>query len=141
MKLFKRRSATAPDSIQLGQHMIPRHKLFEHVMVSGNPGSGKSTFVRQIARQAQAQGWPVIIIDIDGESTQEFYDENRGDVILNPLDKRCPFWSPWLELRPGCEPIDTRLWPPLSSAGEQLMTPQSIFSVTRARWCERCFKS
>lgn len=107
MKLFKRRSATAPDSIQLGQHMIPRHKLFEHVMVSGNPGSGKSTFVRQIARQAQAQGWPVIIIDIDGESTQEFYDENRGDVILNPLDERCPFWSPWLELRPGCEPMDT----------------------------------
>jgi type IV secretory pathway TraG/TraD family ATPase VirD4 len=22
----------------------------------------------------------------------------RGDLILNPVDERCPYWSPWLEL-------------------------------------------
>jgi hypothetical protein len=27
-------------------------------------------------------------------------------VILNPLDARCPFWSPWFEFRPGNEPMD-----------------------------------
>jgi type IV secretory pathway TraG/TraD family ATPase VirD4 len=108
MTLFKRRPLVVPaGSIQIGQHMIPHHKLFEHVMVSGNPGSGKSTLVRQIARQAQAQGWPVIIIDIEGESTREFYDESRGDVILHPLDSRCPFWSPWAEVRAGAEAMDT----------------------------------
>ena len=97
----------APNAgIQLGQHAIPIHKLFEHVMVSGNPGSGKSTLIRQYARQIQDLRLPAIIIDIEGESTMEFYDESRGDVILNPLDARCPFWSPWLELRPGSEPMD-----------------------------------
>ena len=96
-KVFRGPAPTT--GIQLGQHTIPIHKLFEHVMVSGNPGSGKSTFIRQIARQAQAQGWPAIVMDIDGESTMEFYDESRGDVILNALDSRCPFWGPQLEFR------------------------------------------
>ena len=100
---FRKRDTNA---IQLGQHTIPLHKLFEHVMVSGNPGSGKSTFIRQIARQAQAQGWPAIIMDIEGESTMEFYDESRGDVILNPLDSRCPFWGPLLEFREQTMPMD-----------------------------------
>ena len=94
------------NAIQLGQHSIPRDKLFEHLMISGNPGSGKSTLIRQYIRQVEAQGHPAIIIDIEGESTTEFYKESRGDVILNPLDVRCPFWSPWLELRPGSEPMD-----------------------------------
>ena len=30
----------------------------------------------------------------------------RGDLILNPLDTRCPSWSPWSELRPGSEAMD-----------------------------------
>ncbi len=93
------------DGLQLGQHSIPLHKLVEHIMVSGNPGSGKSTFIRQIARQARALGWPAIVMDIDGESTMELYDESR-DVILNPLDNRCPFWSPRLEFREQTMPMD-----------------------------------
>src|SRR6266446_7559936 len=104
-ELFRKRERDR-NAIQLGQHTIPIHKLFEHVMVSGNPGSGKSTLIRQYARQVQNLRLPAIIIDIEGESTMEFYDESRGDVILNPLDARCPFWSPWLELRPGSEPMD-----------------------------------
>ncbi len=89
----------ARSSIQLGQHSIPISKLFEHVMISGNPGSGKSTLMRQFMRQVQDLGRPAIIIDIEGEATIEFYDESRGDVILNPLDARSVFWSPWLEFR------------------------------------------
>ena len=29
---------------------------------------------------------------------QRFYDAKRGDIILNPLDARCPFWSPAMEI-------------------------------------------
>jgi type IV secretory pathway TraG/TraD family ATPase VirD4 len=96
----------ARDAIQLGQHSIPIDKLFEHLSVAGNPGTGKSTLIRQILRQVHDRDLPAVIIDVEGESTMEFYDESRGDVILNPLDARCPFWSPWLELRPGTEPMD-----------------------------------
>ena len=28
------------------------------------------------------------------EYLPQFYNESRGDVVLNPLDARCPFWSP-----------------------------------------------
>ncbi len=84
----------ARSSIQLGQHSIPISKLFEHVMISGNPGSGKSTLMRQFMRQVQDLGRPAIIIDIEGEATIEFYDESRGDVILNPLDARLEVIAP-----------------------------------------------
>ena len=36
----------------------------------------------------------------------EFYRPDRGDLILNPLDARCPAWSPWWELRPGSEAME-----------------------------------
>ncbi len=36
----------------------------------------------------------------------EFYRSGRGDLILNPLDARCPAWSPWWELRPGSEAME-----------------------------------
>ncbi len=96
----------ARNGIQLGQHNIPVAKLFQHLMIAGNPGTGKSTVIRQVLRQIQHLNAPVIVIDIEGESTMEFYNESRGDYILNPLDARCPFWSPWLELRAGSEPMD-----------------------------------
>src|SRR5579863_18967 len=48
------------------------------------------------SRVAQEQA---IVIDLEAEFVQEFYSEERGDVILNPLDERCTFWSPWLEIR------------------------------------------
>jgi len=28
------------------------------------------------------------------EYLPQFYNEQRGDVVLNPMDARCPFWSP-----------------------------------------------
>jgi hypothetical protein len=37
------------------------------------------------------------------EFTSRFYDAARGDVILNPLDKRCPYWGPSEELRRSSE--------------------------------------
>jgi type IV secretory pathway TraG/TraD family ATPase VirD4 len=44
---------------------------------------------------------------VDSEFIQEFYDERRGDIVLNPLDARCPFWTPWLEFREESFTMDT----------------------------------
>jgi hypothetical protein len=142
MKLFQRRTPPTSDSIQLGQHMIPRHKLFEHVMVSGNPGSGKSTLIRQIARQAQAQGWPVIIIDIDGESTQS--STTKAEVIFCSI--------PWIagarggprgpRLGPVTSKWTRRRWPHQSFAGGLArMTLNGTSKTTLGRLCAPCFKS
>ena len=43
----------ARNGMQLGQHNIPISKLFQHLMIAGNPGTGKSTVIRQVLRQIQ----------------------------------------------------------------------------------------
>jgi hypothetical protein len=62
-------------------------------MLMGDTGSGKSSAIRQILRQVQERGETAIVYDPAMDFVGEFYDPNRGDLILNPLDARCPYWS------------------------------------------------
>ncbi len=59
----------------------------------GDTGSGKSNAIRQILRQLEERGEAGIVYDPAGEFVQEFYRPDRGDLILNPLDERCPYWD------------------------------------------------
>jgi type IV secretory pathway TraG/TraD family ATPase VirD4 len=93
------RNPSAPIGIKLGTAVIPARKECEHILITGSPGSGKTTAMRHILRQVERRNEQVIVIDPDAEFVQEFYNEERGDVILNPLDERCPYWSPWFEIR------------------------------------------
>ncbi|HVN90987.1 MAG TPA: type IV secretion system DNA-binding domain-containing protein [Candidatus Binataceae bacterium] len=98
---------TAPhNGIRLGTSIIPASKECEHFLITGSPGAGKSTLMRHMLHQIQARGQSAVVIDPDCEFVQEFYDEGRGDVVLNPLDERCPFWSPWLEFRDATFAMD-----------------------------------
>jgi hypothetical protein len=72
-------------------------------LVIGDHGTGKSTVQRGFLHQIKARGETAIIHDPHGEFTEEFHDEQAGDVILNPLDLRFPFWSPGLEVDRGNE--------------------------------------
>jgi type IV secretory pathway TraG/TraD family ATPase VirD4 len=92
--------------IRLGTSSIPEAKECEHFLITGSPGAGKSTLIRHILAQVQERRQSAIVIDPDCEFVQEFYNEARGDVVLNPLDARCPFWSPWLEFRADSFAID-----------------------------------
>ena len=85
--------------IMLGSSVIPAAKECEHFLITGSPGAGKSTLIRQMLSQVRDRAQSAIVLDVDSEFVQEFFDEGRGDVILNPLDARCPYWSPWLEFR------------------------------------------
>jgi hypothetical protein len=85
--------------MKLGASVIGPRKETEHFLITGSPGAGKSTLIRHMLAQIEARGQSAVVIDPDCEFVQEFYDEKRGDVVLNPLDARCPFWSPWLEFR------------------------------------------
>ena len=77
---------------------ISRRLESSHILLMGDTGSGKSNAIRQILRQVESRGEAAIVYDPAGEFVQEFYNPDRGDLILNPLDARCPFWNLQSEL-------------------------------------------
>ncbi|MBV8053926.1 MAG: type IV secretion system DNA-binding domain-containing protein [Deltaproteobacteria bacterium] len=95
-----------PAGLLLGKTVIPHSYECEHFLITGNPGSGKSTTIRSMLRQIAAWSQSAIVIDPEGEYVLEFYSAERGDWILNPLDARCPYWSPWSELRDESFAVD-----------------------------------
>lgn len=77
---------------------IPPGKESQHFQMMGDTGAGKTTLIMQLLRQIRDRGDAAIVYDPASEFVQRFYDERRGDIILNPLDARCPFWSPAMEM-------------------------------------------
>ncbi|MFZ0588842.1 MAG: type IV secretion system DNA-binding domain-containing protein [Bryobacteraceae bacterium] len=59
----------------------------------GDSGSGKTSLMKQILYQARERGDGAIINDPKREFLTEFYDERRGDILLDPSDERCPYWE------------------------------------------------
>lgn len=92
---------------------IPRALESSHVLIMGDSGTGKSVLIRQILQQLEARGETAIVYDPALEYTGQFYSPERGDRILNPLDARCPYWTPGNEWRHEAETLTlaTSLFP------------------------------
>ena len=92
---------------------LPRAIESSHLLIMGDSGTGKSALIRQILRQLEDRGDTAIVYDPALEYTPQFYTPERGDVILNPLDLRSPYWSPGDELRHDAEALTlaTSLFP------------------------------
>jgi hypothetical protein len=84
---------------------VPHALESSHLLVMGDTGTGKSSLIRQVLLQVQARGETAIIYDPALEYTPQFFDPDRGDAILNPLDRRTPFWTPADELRLDAEAL------------------------------------
>ena len=67
---------------------------FSHFLIVGDSGSGKSTLIRQMLTQIELREQPAIVYDPDCQFIQHFYNAERGDWVLNPIDARCPYWHP-----------------------------------------------
>ncbi len=74
-------------------YLVPQRLESSHILLLGDTGSGKSSAIRQILRQVQQRGESAIIYDPAMDFVGEFYSPERGDLILNPLDARCPYWN------------------------------------------------
>ena len=73
-----------------------------HAMVIGTTGMGKTVALCEMIEEARARGQRSVIFDLTGAFIEHFYDSRR-DVILNPLDARCPQWSVFEECRNEAE--------------------------------------
>jgi type IV secretory pathway TraG/TraD family ATPase VirD4 len=77
---------------------VPRNTENRHCLLAGATGSGKSQAFYQILEVARARGDAAVVADVNAEMLSRFFDPSRGDVILNPLDKRSENWSPLAEI-------------------------------------------
>jgi type IV secretory pathway TraG/TraD family ATPase VirD4 len=115
---------------------IPARAEAQHMQFIGDTGAGKSALMFQVLRQVQSRGDSAIVYDPAREFVKRFYDPSRGDVILNPLDKRCPYWGPAEELRSRSEAkaLAVSLFqPPQDRKGEFFIeSPQKIFAFLMA---------
>ncbi|MFZ0743272.1 MAG: type IV secretion system DNA-binding domain-containing protein [Terracidiphilus sp.] len=111
---------------------VPERAEDQHVEIIGDTGTGKTTLVIQMLRQIQARKHSAIIYDPACEFIERFYSESRGDIVLNPLDRRCPYWGPSEELirRAEARTIAASLFQPTNDRkGEFFVeSPQKIFA-------------
>ena len=77
---------------------VARQNECQHFLLVGDTGTGKSSLIRQLLAQIEARQEAAVVYDPAREYLPQFYNEARGDVILNPLDARMPYWSPADEL-------------------------------------------
>lgn len=71
---------------------VPWRLEQSHAMLIGTTGSGKTTELKKLVKQARTRGHRAVIFDLTGTFVESFYDPER-DVILNPMDQRCEAWS------------------------------------------------
>jgi hypothetical protein len=84
---------------------IPRAEEAKHLLIMGDSGTGKSALIHQLLLQVQERGETAIVYDPALEYTPRFFSAERGDVVLNPLDARMPYWSPGEEVRHEAEAL------------------------------------
>ncbi len=71
----------------------PAHTETQHTIITGGSGTGKTQMLKHLLTQIKAKGDRAIVYDKMGSFIPHFYEEAKGDIILNPFDKRSPIWS------------------------------------------------
>src|SRR3990167_2263781 len=125
---------------------IKRTDRRQHVYVIGQTGTGKSTFLKNIALQDVKSGRGVCIVDPHGEFVEEvlpmIQEERAKDVIyFNPADSEYPIWFNVLEVpdinNPEYKPIAasslmgifTKIWANVWSARMEYILNNAILAL------------
>ncbi|MDE3179354.1 MAG: type IV secretion system DNA-binding domain-containing protein [Acidobacteriota bacterium] len=81
------------DPIERMMVRVARRHEWEHFLIIGDTGTGKSSLIRQLLVQIEQRHETAIVYDPAREYLPQFLNPDRGDVILNPLDARMPYWN------------------------------------------------
>src|SRR6266436_5689677 len=78
---------------------VPREEETEGFLLLGDPGTGKTQVIQEFLAQIAERNPPeaVVCYDPAGEFITNYFKPGQ-DIVLNPLDARCPYWSPTLEV-------------------------------------------
>ena len=76
------------------QLTVPRSEENEGLLLLGDPGTGKSQVIHSWTKSQDANPHEAVVCyDPAGEFIERHCDSDR-DIVLNPLDLRCPQWRP-----------------------------------------------
>lgn len=126
----------------IGRVPIPRRNETRHFAMIGTTGSGKTTALRQMLDDIEQRGDPALVYDTSGEFVANYYCRARGDIILNPFDGRCSFWSPFDEIShpADADRIARQLVSETSSQDDDVWLETSrilVANMLRKLWAEK----
>ncbi len=90
--------AAGASDLWIGQVPLVRGSETTHVGLFGTTGSGKTQAILRFLDAIDRRSDAAIVYDRAGTYVPYYFDADCGDVILNPLDRRCQAWSPWSEM-------------------------------------------
>jgi hypothetical protein len=75
--------------------ILPRSLENSHVGIFGDTRTGKSTIYAHMLDTVAARGERAVVLDQTPaqDLVSRFYRPERGDVLLNPVDARSPYWK------------------------------------------------
>ena len=131
----------AGNELAIGAIPLPRRIETRHFAMLGTTGSGKTTALRQMLDGIEARGEPALVYDTSGEFIAHYYRPERGDIILNPFDARCAFWSPFDEIShpADADRIARQLVSDTSSQDDDVWMETSrilVANMLRSLWAE-----
>ena len=130
------------NALRIGPVPVPRRIETRHFAFLGTTGSGKTTALRQMLDGIERRGEAALVYDTSGEFIAHCYNPARGDIILNPFDARCAFWTPFDEIShpADADRIARQLVSETSSQDDDVWLETSrilVANMIRSLWAEK----
>jgi hypothetical protein len=107
-------------NIAFGGVPVSLEAISRHLLLVGLTGMGKSLAVNLLL-DAEESSSRAFVVDNGGGVMTRYYNQRRGDIILNPLDSRCEPWSPFAEIESifDCSTLASAIVPDLPGQDKQ----------------------
>ncbi len=92
MPLMERKAAGIHHAYTIAGVPYPWRTEQAHAMMIGSTGTGKTTQMRDLIAQMRVRRDRAVVFDLTGAYVEAFYNPET-DIVLNPMDERCPSWS------------------------------------------------